>query len=629
MNEEYLNKLDYGEINDAVLNPIKPTVPIYYIILTALGIGVLWGMAAWIYQVKTGMGVAGITHPVGWGIYIANFVFWIGIAHSGTLISAILYLVRAKWRDAVSRSAEAMTIIAVLCAGMYPLIHLGRLWVFYYIIPYPSERHIWPNFKSPLVWDLTAVFTYLTVSIIFFYVGLIPDAAAARDRFKKELGEDHYKTKIFKFLSLGWSGAASQWRHYGRSYLYFAALAAPLVISVHSIVSWDFAMALLPGWHSTIFAPYFVAGAIHSGLAMVLTLVIPLRKILKLEKLITVDHFDLLARTMLVTTSILAYTYIIEPFISGYSGNIFEWQFETWKEFGSYGWIFWMLLPLNIFFPLTFIFKKLRRNLKYLFVISILVNVGMWFERLHIVIASTSHDFLPHNWGIYSPSWVEISIATGTICFFLFSFMAFSKSLPTIPLADFKKQLLEKKMKLKVNESSTEANKGSGLNYIRFIFSSPEILIKAVKKIRESGFNNIETFSPVKVEGVNKLLGYVKSPVRFYTLAGAVLGCASGYALAILTALVNNHIVGGKSPVAIIPYTVIAFELTILFGSIGNLIGLIINSKLHRINTMEGYDARFSRDKFGLLIYEDENQFSEVKSLLNEFESEEIYETGA
>ena len=629
MNEEYLDKLDYGKINDDVLSPIKPAVPIYYIVLAVLGVGVLVGMVAWIYQVKTGMGVAGITHPVGWGIYITNFVFWIGIAHSGTLISAILHLVRAKWRDAVSRSAEAMTIIAVLCAGMYPLIHLGRLWVFYYIIPYPSERHIWPNFKSPLVWDLTAVFTYLTVSIIFFYVGLIPDAAAARDRFEKELGKDHYKSKIFRILSLGWSGAASQWRHYGRSYLFFAALATPLVISVHSIVSWDFAMSLLPGWHSTIFAPYFVAGAIHSGLAMVLTLVIPLRKILKLEKLITVDHFDLLARTMMVTTLILAYTYIIEPYIAGYSGNIFDWQFEAWKDTGPYGWIFWMILPLNVFIPLTFIFKKLRRNLKYLFIVSILVNVGMWFERLLIVIASTSHDFIPHNWGNYSPSWVEISIATGTLCFFLFSFLAFSKSLPTIPIADFKSQLFSRKVKIKVSESPTSVKKLNSKSFIRFVFSSPEALINAVKKIKEAGFERIETFTPVKMKPLLKLLGYTKSNVRLYTLIGGILGCASGYGLAIGTALVNSNIVGGKHPVAVIPYTVIAFELTILFGSIGNLIGLIINSKLHRTHTMEGYEERFSRDKFALLISGDHEKCENAKSILSEFNPEEIHESGS
>ena len=254
----------------------------YFLMLGFLSLIIGWGVFMWIWQIKKGMVVSGLNNPVGWGTYITNFVFWIGIAHSGTLISAILYLVRSQWRDAVSRATEAMTVIAVMTAGIFPLVHLGRVWIFYYLIPYPNERALYPNFMSPLVWDLIAVITYFTVSLIFFYYGLIPDAAAARDNYSKRYGKNHWRTRFFGAISLGWSGTLSEWRHYNRSYMLFALLATPLVVSVHSIVSWDFASSLLPGWHSTIFAPYFVAGAIHSGLAMSLTLLIPLRKFLNL-----------------------------------------------------------------------------------------------------------------------------------------------------------------------------------------------------------------------------------------------------------------------------------------------------------------------------------------------------------
>src|SRR4030042_1199845 len=271
------------------------------------------------------MGVAGISHPVGWGLYIGSFVFWIGIAHSGTLISAILYLVRSRWRTAFSRSAEAMTIIAIMTAGVFPLIHLGRFWVLYYIIPYPSQRQIWPNFQSPLVFDVAAISTYFTVSVIFFYMGLVPDIAAARDHLQ-HAGTPGFRAKLYRALALGWHGGSEQWRHHGRAYLFFAALATPLVVSVHSVVSWDFAAGILPGWHSAVFPPYFVAGAIHSGLAMVLTLLIPLRKLLHLEDLIQPKHFQDVALLMIVTILIIGDSYAIELFMAWYSGNLFEEQ---------------------------------------------------------------------------------------------------------------------------------------------------------------------------------------------------------------------------------------------------------------------------------------------------------------
>ena len=398
MGSKYTAGLTIPKLQEDVLRATRPPMKIYYLVLLFLACGIAAAFTAWLIQIKTGMGVAGITHPIGWALYITNFVFWVGIAHSGTLISAILFLVRAKFRDAISRSSEAMTVFAVMTAGLFPLIHLGRFWVFYFILPYPNQRQVWPNFQSPLVWDLVAVITYLTVSVIFFYVGLIPDLASARDRNEIVYGKDHWRYKLHKIISLGWRGSLTEWRHYGRSYLFFAALATPLVISVHSIVSWDFAVGILPGWHTTIFAPYFVAGAIHSGLAMVLTLMIPMRKILQLEDVIKPKHMDMVARVMIVTTLIIGYSYVIEPLFELYDAGTFEVQFTQWRMTGWIAWIYYVILPLNFLVPLTFVFKKVRKNLKWLFIVSILVNIGMWLERFFIVVGSTAHDFLPHNW---------------------------------------------------------------------------------------------------------------------------------------------------------------------------------------------------------------------------------------
>jgi len=626
MKSEYSKELTLKEVNDDVLSASKPPIPLYYFFIAFLALVVVWGLFAWIYQVRRGMGVAGLSHPVGWGVYIANFVFWVGIAHSGTLISAILFLVRAKFRDAVSRSAEAMTIFAVMTAGLFPLMHLGRLWIFYYIMPYPNERELWPNFLSPLVWDFLAVSTYFTVSLIFWYVGMIPDLASGRDRFTKLLGPDHIKTRVYRALALGWSGAESQWRHYGRSYLYFAALATPLVISVHSVVSWDFAMGLLPGWHETIFAPYFVAGAIHSGLAMVLTLLIPLRKIFKLEKLMTIKHFEMVAKTMLVTGGILGYTYVIEPAMAFYSGDKFESQFMNFEQTGWVAWVYYLIIICNFFIPMLFIFKKFRRNFLYLFIISLVVNLGMWLERVMIVAASTAHDFLPHNWGKYTPSWVEISITAASLAFFLMWFLIFSKTLPTVPMADYKEQLVEGEgfkpeppPKKRIVPISIK-----GKTKVMAIFSSHEHFLKSVKKVYEAGYHVVEAFSPLKIKEVSDILHKPKSPVRIWTLIGAILGIVSGYTLAIATANTNKLIVGGKPPTAPIPYTIVGFEMLILFGTLATLIGLLYHSRLYKKRIHPYYDPRFSKDKYGILIACESNELNDLREVVLSENAEEF-----
>ncbi|MCH7921808.1 MAG: polysulfide reductase NrfD [Nitrospinae bacterium] len=426
---EYRERLDID-----VLAAMRKPTRLYWIALGTTSSFVLIGLALWVYQIMTGMGVAGLANPVGWGVYITNFVFWIGIAHSGTLISAVLFLTRAKFRSSFNRSAEAMTIFALVVAGMFPLIHLGRAWLFYYLIPYPNQRQLWVNFRSPLVWDVFAVSTYFTVSVIFFYVGLVPDLAIVR-RFSKGI-----RKAVYSVLSLGWEGSVSQWLHYNRLYFFLAAFATPLVVSVHSVVSWDFAMSILPGWHTTIFAPYFVAGAIFSGTAMVITLVVPMRKMFSLEKYITLDHFDDLAKILLFTSLIVTYAYIVEFGIAYYSGIIYEVRLFTYRAVGHYAPLFWLIVFCNCVVTLPLFAKKFRTNLTFLFIISIFVNIGMWVERFVIIVTSLAKDFDPYSWGTYVPSFVEIGITIMSFSIFFTLFLLFAKLLPVLAITDIKEQ---------------------------------------------------------------------------------------------------------------------------------------------------------------------------------------------
>lgn len=626
--QEYTENITFTDVNRTIANGMRPAPGLYFKFMGFLFLVIGWGVFAWIYQVKTGMGAAGINHPVGWGVYITNFVFWVGIAHSGTLISAILFLVRSHWRDAVSRSTEAMTVFAVMTAGMFPLIHLGRLWVFYYILPYPNQRALYPNFSSPLVLDLIAILTYLTVSSIFFYVGMIPDAAALRDNYKQKLGLKHWRTKFFSAISLGWSGSLSQWKHYNRSYLYFAMLATPLVISVHSVVSWDFAVSLLPGWHSTLFPPYFVAGAIHSGLAMALTLLIPMRKFIKIKNLITHKHLEAIAKFIVFTGLIVAYAYVIEPLIEIYTDETVHTQFTKWRMTGSMSWAYYTILFLNVGIPLTFLWKKSRRNIKYLFVASILINIGMWLERYFIIVTSTAHDFLPHNWGEYAPTWVEFSITAGTAAFFLFFFMGFAKYLPTISIADFKDYLLSGKLpkpgEVKPQKPELETHPAKGNRKRMYIFSSAVMLINALKALRERGYTIVEVFTPVKLQEVETVMGIKKSPVTYWTVAGGVTGLISGFALTAGSVSIYDLIVGGKPVLSLIPFLLVMFELTVLFAAIFNLVAVLYYSRLHKKRTDPWYDSRFSLNKFGILIQYSEEESTEVDSLIEPFNPEEV-----
>ncbi len=385
------------------------------------------------YLVMKGVGIWGINIPVGWGFDIINFVWWIGIGHAGTLISAILLLLKQQWRTSINRFAEAMTLFAVACAGLYPVLHTGRPWLAYWLFPYPNTMQVWPQFRSPLIWDVFAVSTYATVSLMFWFVGLIPDLATLRDRARNRSGQI-----IYGFLAMGWRGAASHWHRYETAYLLLAGLATPLVVSVHTVVSFDFAVGIIPGWHATIFPPYFVAGAIYSGFAMVLTLSIPLRKFYQLEDFITMRHLDNMAKVMLATGLIVAYGYGMEAFMAWYSGSTFETFMILNRMFGPYGHMYWALILCNVLVPQVLWARKIRANVLLLFLISIVVNVGMWLERYVIIVTSLHRDFLPSSWGMYTGTQYDWSMYIGSIGLFLSLLFLFIRFLPMISIFEIR-----------------------------------------------------------------------------------------------------------------------------------------------------------------------------------------------
>ena len=392
--------------------------------------------------VAIGVGLFGIMIPVAWGFAIVNFVWWIGIGHAGTLISAILLLLRQKWRQSINRFAEAMTLFAVACAGLFPLIHLGRPWFAYWLFPYPSTMGIQPQFRSPLVWDVFAVSTYFTVSLLFWFLGLIPDLATLRDRARGRVPRF-----IYGMLAMGWRGSAIHWYRYEMAYLLLAGLATPLVVSVHTVVSFDFAVALVPGWHSTIFPPYFVAGAIYSGFAMVLTIAIPLRKLYGLEDFITLRHLRNMGIVMLATGMVVAYGYLMETFFAWYSGDIFEKYMMLNRIFGPYGWMYWLLILFNILIPQALWIAKVRTHPVVLFLISISVNIGMWLERYVIVVVSLSRDFMPSAWGMYSGTIVDYAVLAGSIGLFVCLLFLFIRVLPMISIFEMRGLVHEEEVK--------------------------------------------------------------------------------------------------------------------------------------------------------------------------------------
>ena len=432
-----LNNRSVGWISDKIAGICENEMPKWWVPAFIISATVLSMMVLCIaYLISTGVGVWGLNQPADWAWDITNFVFWIGIGHAGTLISAVLFLLRQKWRTSINRAAEAMTLFAVACAGIFPVVHTGRVWFALYpgyLIPVPNANGIWPQFRSPLLWDVFAVSTYGTVSLLFWYVGLIPDLATMRDRAR---------TKIRKFcyslFALGWTGGNRQWWNYEKAYLILAGISTPLVLSVHSIVSFDFAVSQVPGWHTTIFPPYFVAGAIFSGFGMVLTLVVPLRTLCHLEEIVTVKHVELMGKVILATGSIVGYAYGMEFFIAWYGGNPYEKYAFMNRAFGPYWWSYWAMITCNVITPHLFWFKKVRQNMVIVFIISIFVNIGMWFERFVIIVTSLHRDYLPSSWGYFRPSWVDICTFIGSFGLFMTLFLLFIRFLPMIAISEVK-----------------------------------------------------------------------------------------------------------------------------------------------------------------------------------------------
>ncbi len=424
---------DDGELNrellEHVYHPRRGWALLFLVAAGGTGLLVL-GITV---TLLVGIGAWGNNIPVAWAFGIINFVWWIGIGHAGTLISAILLLFQQKWRTSINRFAEAMTLFAVMQAGLFPLIHVGRPWFAYWLFPYPATLGVWPNFKSPLIWDVFAVSTYFTVSLLFWYLGLIPDLAALRDTARGV-----WRRRVYGVFALGWRGSARAWRHYRIAYLLLAGLATPLVLSVHTIVSFDFAVAQLPGWHTTIFPPYFVAGAVFSGFAMVLTLIIPARKLLGLERVITLRHVETMTKVLLATGLMVAYGYLVEHFIAWYSGNPYEQYVFINRATGPYAPVYWLMIFCNVVLPQIFWFKQARTSLVVVWVASVLINVGMWCERFIIIVTSLHRDFLPSSWSIYKPTWVDWSILFGTIGFFSFLFLLFVRFLPAVAITEVK-----------------------------------------------------------------------------------------------------------------------------------------------------------------------------------------------
>lgn len=386
------------------------------------------------YTVTTGIGVWGNNIPVGWAFDITNFVWWIGIGHAGTFISAFLLLLEQKWRASINRFAEAMTLFAVMQAGLFPLLHLGRPWFFYWLAPYPSTMSVWPQFRSALTWDVVAVSTYFLVSLLFWYLGLVPDLAAMRDR-----APELWRRRVYAIFALGWSGSARNWNRWRIGYGLLAGVATPLVVSVHSIVSSDFAISMLPGWHSTIFPPYFVAGAIYSGFAMVVTLMIPARRIYRLERVITSRHLDAIGKMLLTTGWMVLYSYVVETWIAWYSGDPFErYTYLVARPAGTYAFIYWTVIVCNCLVPQLLWFRSLRLSPVALWILSLAIQVGMWAERLMLIITSESRDFLPSSWHDYTPTIVEAALLFGTMAFFLFLFLLLLRVVPFVPISELK-----------------------------------------------------------------------------------------------------------------------------------------------------------------------------------------------
>ena len=560
------------------------------------------GIVSVSYLFMTGVGTWGLNTTVGWAFDITDFVFWVGIGHAGTLISAVLHLFRQKWRNAVNRSAEAMTLFAVLCAAIFPVIHLGRPWLALWMLPYPNTRGpLWINFSSPLVWDFFAISTYFTVSLLFWYVGLIPDLATMRDRAPSKRAK-----RIYGLFSLGWNGSHRVWHHYESLYMLLAGLATPLVLSVHTVVSWDFGVSILPGWHSTVFPPYFVNGAILSGLAMVLTLLLVTRKVMRFEAYITNRHIDAICYLIIVTGGIISLAYGIEAFVAFYSGNPYERLVAVNRGVGNLAWAYWLMLFCNMVVPQLLWSRTVRRNIVLLFVLSLFVNVGMWFERFNIIVTSLERSFLEPTWADYGPTIVEYGIFLGSFGLFMTGFLLFSRALPMISISEVKA--------LVGGNGQHHAGPATGATdprvdtleqggLIDVEYASEEDLAEGAAHAKHAGRRIVDIHTPYPVHGLSELLELKRSRIPLFGLIGGVFGASVLTGMIFWISTQNWPLnIGGKPWNSLPAFIPPIFEATILWAVFAAFGALLVMGRMNPMRRPNAALARATNDRFILVL---------------------------
>ncbi|WP_311327649.1 quinol:electron acceptor oxidoreductase subunit ActD [Capnocytophaga sputigena] len=598
---QILNDKSYHTISEDIARPIEGRASrAWWIAFGITLLATLWGVWAIWVTLCDGIGAWGLNKNVGWAWDITNFVWWIGIGHAGTLISAVLLLFRQQWRVAINRSAEAMTIFAVLQASIFPILHLGRPWLLHFNLPIPNQYgSLWDNFNSPLLWDVFAIATYFSVSLVFWWVGLLPDFAMLRDRALKP-----FQKKIYSLLSFGWSGRAKDWQRIEETMLLLAGIATPLVISVHTIVSFDFATSVVSGWHTTIFPPYFVAGAIFSGFAMVSLLLIILRKVCKLEAYITLKHIELMNTVMLVAGSIVAVAYLTEFFMAMRSHSEFEQYVFHNRATGAYAWAFWTMIICNIVLPQLLWFKKLRRSITFSVCVALVVCVGMWFERFVIIVTSLHRGYLPSSWTMFSPTWVDIGIFVGTLGFFFLLFLLYARSFPMIAQAEVKGG----RSQVSGNRyQGTDVSGQESLNSYLLTLTSPEELLDKIKELKSDGREIQEVYTPFYVHGLAEALGLKRTRLGKATFLYGLIGLFFGCWLTYITMIKDWPMdIGGKPNATFwqnLPaFVPVIFELVVYFAAHLLVISFFIRSRLYPFKKAENPIKKSSDDKFVIQV---------------------------